>query len=171
MFTCFVRDLGEQTLTSGQFALEFESHFRYKYVYVRYWKEDVLVKVFINRYGLQNSSLNGEMGAVSRLLSAISSDPQLIAVSGCSADFVEVLDESKFSKHDVISPFRFDSLCLETLMHKLSYSIFERIDFFSVLRGLVAALGGSLPMSWTLGTPELSKVCIGLILCMYIVDL
>ena len=43
-------------------------------------------------------------------------------------------------------------------MHKDSYSVFGRIDFFSVLQCLVICLSGTLQMEWTLFTPELTKV-------------
>ena len=45
-------------------------------------------------------------------------------------------------------------------MHKRSYSVFGRIDFFSVMRQLLVSLGGSLDEAWAVSSPELSKVII-----------
>ena len=157
-FTCLMKEVGQQLLTTRQFALEFETSGRFKHCYLRFWREDALVKVFLCRFGLQSPALAGEMGALSRLLSAVSPKPQLVASSGCGADFIQVADDSGVFSHTVQSPFRFESVDLEAVMHKDSYSVFKRIDFFSVLRGLLVSLGGSLTESWTLATPELSKV-------------
>ena len=43
-------------------------------------------------------------------------------------------------------------------MHKLSYSVFGRIDFFSVEQHLLISLGGSLQYEWTVIAPELTMV-------------
>ena len=155
-----MKDFGQQALTSGCYSLEFETRARFKYAYVRYWKDNTLVKVYLCRFGRQNAPLAGEIGVSSRVLSVISAKPQIVGCSGTSPDFIQALDESGLFTHTVQSPFRFDSVCLETLMHKESFSVFERIDFFSVLRGLIVSLGGSLHLSWTLSAPELSKVVI-----------
>ena len=43
-------------------------------------------------------------------------------------------------------------------MHKKGYSVFGKIDFFSVLQFIVVSLGNSLDLDWVLLSPELSKV-------------
>ena len=157
-FICLLKEVGQQLLSTGQFALEFETFGRFKYVYLRFWRDDCLVKSFLCRFGVTSPPLAGEMGALSRLLSSVSTKPQLVAVSGCPVDFIQVVDESNIFAHTLQSPFRFDSVDLQAIMHRDSYSVFKRIDFFSVLQGLIVSLGGSLSLPWTLQCPELSKV-------------
>ena len=43
-------------------------------------------------------------------------------------------------------------------MHKGSYSVFGKIDFFSVLQALLVSLGGSQTEDWVLESPELQRV-------------
>ena len=58
----------------------------------------------------------------------------------------------------VQSCLRFEHFSLSRLMHKTSYSVFGKIDFFSVLQALMASLGGSLLEDWVVRSPELTKV-------------
>ena len=153
-----MKDLGQQLLTTGQFALEFEEAGRFKHVYVCFWKENSLVKTFFCRYGLQSPPLAGEIGVLSRVLSVVSTKPQLVACSGCPGDFIQVVDDSGVFRNTLQSPFRFESVDLQAIMHKDSQSVFIRADFFSVLQGLIVSLGGCLSRPWTLQCPELSKV-------------
>ena len=157
-FVCLMKDLGQHLLITGQFALEIEESGRFKFVYVRFWKDDNLVKVFLCRYGVQSPPLAGELGALSRILSVVSTRPQFVACSGFPVDFVQTVDDSGIFKRTLQSPFRFESVDLQTIMHRDSHSVFQRIDFFSVLQGLIVSLGGSLTCPWTLECPELSKV-------------
>ena len=106
----------------------------------------------------QRRNLEGELGSFSRLLSAVSTEADILAYSGCPQVFGEVIDKSPFFNHGVQYPFQFDELHLERIMHKKSYSVFGRIDFFSVLRQLLVSLGGSLEEQWTISAPELLKV-------------
>ena len=45
-FICLLKEVGQHLLTTGQFALEFETFGRFKYNYLRFWKDDCLVKAF-----------------------------------------------------------------------------------------------------------------------------
>ena len=67
-------------------------------------------------------------------------------------------NESGVFREALQSPFRFESMDLPTIRHRDSYSVFKRIDFFSVLQGLIVSLGVSLSYSWTLECPEISQV-------------
>ena len=157
-FGCLLKDLSEQLLTTGQFALEFETSGQFRYAYIRFWKGDSLVKVFMCRYGLQSPPLAGEMRVLSRVLSEVSTKPQLVACSGSPCDFIQTVDESGLFQRAIHSFFRFDTVDLQSIMQRDAYSVFARIDFFSVMQGLIVSLGGSLFLSWILECPELSKV-------------
>ena len=130
----------------------------HRFMSVRFWKENTLCRVFICRSGLPSPNLNGELGSLARLLSSISPKVDIVASSGCPADFIRVVDQSDYFSKGVQSCFRFSQFSLETLMHKSSRSSFGHIGFFSVLRGLVISLGGSLREEWAMRSPELSNV-------------
>ena len=140
-----LKDLGQQLLTNGQFALEFEKVGRFKHKFIRFWKDDSLVKALLCRYGLQSPPLAGEMGSLSRILSAVSTRPQLVGVSGCPSDFIQTVDDSGFFQHTLQSPFRFETVNLQSIINKDSRSVFERVDLFSVLQNVVVSLGRGFP--------------------------
>ena len=152
--------MSKHIIEHGQYSLEFEKRGLYVHLFVRFWHFECLCRVYVCRSGIANKNLEGELGSFSRLLSAISTEADVVAYSGCSQIFGETLDKSPFFKHGVQYPFRFDEFNLEKMMHKKSYSVFGRIDFFSVLRQLLVSLGGCLEEQWTISAPELSKVVI-----------
>ena len=88
----------------------------------------------------------------------LSTRPDIVACLGGSPETVNLLDQCKFLQHGAQSPYRFDILSARDLMNKSSYSVFGRIDFFSVIQFLVISLGGCLSQDWTLTAPELTKV-------------
>ena len=128
-FTCLLKDLGQQLLDNGHFALETEEVGRFKHVYVRFWKNNTLVKAFLCRYGLRCPPLAGEMGSLSRIFSALSTKPQMVACSGCPSDFIQTVNESGIFTRTLQSPFRFESVSLQSIMHRDSQSVFKRVDF------------------------------------------
>ena len=73
-----------------------------------------------------------------------------VAVSGCSADLVRTIE-------GVQCCFRFEQVSLAGMLYKPSYSVFARIDFSSVVEGLMVSLGGFLTENWILDSPELSQ--------------
>ena len=158
MFVCLVKDLCQQVLSCGYYSLEFETRGRFKYGYVRFWKGSALVKAFVCRFGTQSPPLVGEMCVASRIISAVSTKPQIVGCSGAPTDFIRVLDAYDGLKRTVQSPFRFDSVSLPALMHRQGFGLFGQLDFFAVLQGLIVSLGGCVHLRWTLSAPELSKV-------------
>ena len=124
---------------------------------VKFWKESELCRVFVCRSSLTATDLTGELGSMSRLLSTVSTKPSIVACSGCHPDLARTIDESEFYIQEVQSCFRFEHLSLSRLMHKTSYSVFGKIDFFSVLQALVVSLGGSLVEDWVIRSPEIAK--------------
>ena len=128
-------------------------------MYIRFWHSGRLVRVYLKRAGLRQGKTTAELGLISHIVGAISTRPDVVACLGCSPDTVNLLDNCKFLHHGVQSPFRFDCLSVKDLMNKKSYSVFGRVDFFSVLQYLIVSLGGCVSQEWTLTTPELTKVC------------
>ena len=64
-------------------------------MFVRIWKGTGLCKVLICRSGLPASDLTGEMGTLYRLMSAVSTKANVVAISSCSADLVRTIDGSQ----------------------------------------------------------------------------
>ena len=153
-----MEDMSKHTIETGMFAVEFERKGHYYHLYIRFWSDSVLSRVYVCRSGVANPDIEGRLGSLSRLLSAISTEPDIVACSGCPLSFIQTIDKSPYFSHAVQYPFRFDLFDLEKMMHKKSFSVLGRIDFFSVMRQLLVSLGGSLEETWTISTPELSKV-------------
>ena len=128
-------------------------------MYIRFWHSGQLVRVYLKRAGLRQGKTTAELGLISHIVGAIFTRPDVVACLGCSPDTVSLLNNCKFLHHGVQSPFRFDCLSVKDLMNKKSYSVFDRVDFFSVLQYLIVSLGGCISQEWTLTTPELTKVC------------
>ena len=125
---------------------------------VRFWKGEEFCRVLVCRNGLPSSELTRELGSLSRSLSVVSTRTDIVACSGCPGDLLRTVDQHPFFTSGVQSWFRFEQVDLPRLMHKLNYSVFGHIDFFSVLNGLVISLGGSLTTDWIQRSPELTRV-------------
>ena len=158
LFTQIIPIIGNDILTSGQFSVEFEPQGVFLLLHVRFWKADKLCRVYLLRTGRASGQTSAEVSLVSTLLAAISAEADLVCCSGATYGLVHLLDRSPLTRHGVQRPTTFDEIAIKKLMHKDSFSVFGRIDFFSVLQYLVVCLSGSLEMEWTLFTPELTKV-------------
>ena len=150
--------LGNEILTSGQYTIELEPQGVFLLLYVRFWKADRLCRVYLARTGRTTGQTSAEIRLVATLLAGISCEAELVCCSGATHGLVQLLDQMPFSRHGVQRPTLFDEIAIKKLMHKDCYSVFGRIDFFSVLQYLIICLSGSLQMEWTLFTPELTKV-------------
>ena len=158
LFNCTMSHLAEQITREQCFATEFEDRGPNRYMTVRYWEGQSLHRVLICRSQLPATDLTGELGSLSRLLSAVSTKADIVACSGSSVDLLRTVDYSPLFSQAVQSCFRFDQLDLPKMMHKTSYSVFDHIDFFPVLRGLVISLGGAYSEDWCQRSPELAQV-------------
>ena len=140
------------------YALEFGVLGRNRVMSVRFWKEGSLVRMPLFRCPLIAGFPMTHITGISRLLSAISTKPGLVSVSGCPASLVRTLDNCGMFPRGVQYPFRFDVLSLQTLMYQQGGSVFGPIDFFSQLRYLIMFLSGVLTESLTLEAPEMTKL-------------
>ena len=163
-FTSALSDIAEQATAEQCFAIEFETAGVYRYMTVKFWKGHDLCRVLICRSSLPASDVMGDLGSLARFLSAVSTQPDVVACSGCHVDLVKTIDQSDHFPQGIQSCFRFEQLSLSTLMHKSKYSVFGQIDFFSVLQALMVSLGGSLSDEWAIRSPELTKVSTSLCL-------
>ena len=100
----------------------------------------------------------GFLLALSRLLSAISAQPQIVSVSGCPAELIPLLERSCFFQKGTEYPFRFDALSLPSMMHERWGSVFGSISFFSQLKFLITFLDGCGGQPWAALMPEFVRV-------------
>ena len=153
-------DLAEQIASAQCFALEFENAGINRLMSVKFWKGDSLCRVFICRSEQPSTDLTGELGSLSRFLSVVSTKVDIVACSGCPVELIQTIDNSEYFSRAVQSCFRFELLRLHTMMHKPTYSVFGRIDFFSVLKSLIVSLGGASDEDWVLQSPDLAQVSV-----------
>ena len=125
---------------------------------LHFWKGQILCRVLICRSGLPTSELTGELRSLALLLSVVSTKAVIVACSGTSVEMLQTLDQSPFFSRGVQNCFRFERLDLAKLIHKSCYSVFDHINYFSVLRGLVISQGGALAKDWVQRSPESARV-------------
>ena len=111
------------------YALEFDVISRSQVMSVQFWKEGSLVRMSLFRCPLIAGFPQTYVAGISRLLSAISTIPGLVSVSGCPAALVRTLDNCGMFPYGIQYPFRFDVMSLQTLMYQEGRSVFGPIDF------------------------------------------
>ena len=158
LFLQIIEDIGNEVVSAGYYSVEFQTVGVFHHLYLRFWHKGQLVRVYLKRTGLRQGKPAAELSLISNIIGAISTRPDIVACLGGSPKTVNLLDQFKFLQHGVQSPYRFDILSAKNLMNKSSYSVFGRIDFFSVIQFLVISLRGCLSQDWTLTAPELKKV-------------
>ena len=158
VFNCAMEDIATQVAATQHFSIEFEDQGTNRLMSLRFWKGSTLCRVFIGRSGLPTTGLTGALGSLARLLSVVSTHADIVACSGCPLDLVRAIDHHPSFPRGIQSCFRFEQLNLQHLMHKRCYSLFGRIDMFSVLQCLFVSLGGSTIEDWVLESPELTRV-------------
>ena len=160
-FTKALNDVSQSIATKGLYSLEFEDGVPFTIVYVRFWKDDHLVRLRLCRFGTANKFPSGHLGVIARLLAAFSPRPDIVSCSGCPAEVVQILDKSDFADKCPQYPFRFDEHAFQTLIHKSSQGgVFGPVDFYSTLQYLIVYLGGAQQQSWLVEAPALVKVII-----------
>ena len=88
VFNCMMEDVAEQIIASQHYGIEFEKRGANRLMSLRFWKGAKLCRIFVCRSGLSGVGLTEEMGSLSRLLSAISTAPDVVAISGCAVDLI-----------------------------------------------------------------------------------
>ena len=156
IFKCALEDVTEQIATTQSFAVENENIGTNRLMSVKFSKSDSLCRVFLCRSGLPSSDLTGEIGSLTRLLSVMSTKADIVACSGCPVDLIRTIHRCDFLSRAAQCCFCFEHLRLQTKMHRPTYSVFDRIDFFSVLKCLMVLLGAA--TTWVLQSPDLAQV-------------
>ena len=158
MFLELVTDIATHLNLNGEYAVEFATDGVFLLIFIQFLRTDELCRVFLKRTSRLQGQTSYGMCLISYLMGVLSTTPNLICSTGCSARSIQLIDQSPYSKFSVQSPPRFEEHNLSQLMHKKCSSVFGKINFFSVLRYLVISLGGCLELDWVLLSPELSKL-------------
>ena len=135
IFCVMVEDIATHNIADGCYALEFERQGRFLLMYIRFWKDKQLCRVFLQLTGRSVIPTSYEVSLISHLLGAIPTQTSPVSVNECSEDLVTKLDQSQshLFKFGISYSIRFEEFSINQLMHKHCYSVFGRIDFFSVL--------------------------------------
>ena len=160
-----IGDISKQIGIMGGFSVEYEERGRFLHLSVRFWHNDQLCKINLARCGRTVDFPVGYLGLLSRVLSAVSTSPGLVSCSGCPDDVYQTFDDSGYFKRGIQRPFRFSDLDMARLFHKHCFSVFGRLDFYSVVEHLVISLGGILDKRWSINVPELVKVISFVLIC------
>ena len=159
-FTRAMDDISRQVNLKGCFSLEFEDDVPFCTLHIRFWKDQYLARVQLCRFGSANPFPVGHLGVIARVMSVLSTRPNIVSCSGCPITILRALDSSEYTDKTTQYPFRFDSLSFHALMSKCHTDVFGSLDFYSVLQYLIVYLGGAQHQSWFQLAPDLMKVCI-----------
>ena len=154
-------DISTHIMAPEMYSLEFTTEGIYRCMSVRFWRDDSLVRVELQRHQQAESYPGCYLTAISCLLSFVSSKPTLVSISGCSSMIFKTLETCGLFSHGIQYPFGFEVFSLPELMHPEASQtgyIFGRIDIFSQLKFSVVFLRGGLSQPWALKSTELCKV-------------
>ena len=131
-------------VADSQYAIEFEQNGVFLFLYLPFWRDNQLCRVLLKRTGRVVGQTQTKVSLLASLLSVISTQPSRVSCNGCLIDLIQLLDKNLFFRQGIQSVKRFEGTSLHKLMHKKLYSVFGRIDFFSVIEYILVCLGGSL---------------------------
>ena len=158
LFLEMINDVGTHVVAASEYSLEFAQDGVFVLVFIRYWRDDQFCRNFLKRTGRLLGLNQAEIRLVSFVMGGFSTKLHLVSCTGSTINTVIMLDQCPYSAYGVQSPPSFKELSIKSLMHKKGYSVFGKIDFFSVLQFIVVSLGNSLDLDWVLLSPEFSKI-------------
>ena len=153
-----MEDVAQSVNDFGQYSIEFEPQGGMEIASLRYWKSGFLVKLQLMQYSLASDPDRNQLLVIARLLSLLSTAPQIVCMSGCTSDVLRTVEQSGLMKKSIEYPFRYQVTSIHRLMHKREGSVFGRINFHTQRKYLLAYLSQSLDEPWMTAAPELSKV-------------
>ena len=153
-----MEDVAQSVNEFGLYSIEFEPQGSREIASLRSWKSGFLVKLQLMQYSLGSDPDCNQLLVIARLLSLLSTGPQIACMSGCTSDVLRTVEQSSLLKKGVEYPFRYQVSSIHRLLHKREGSVFGRIGFCAQLKYLLAYLAQSLDEPWMADAPELSKV-------------
>ena len=133
-------------IATGMYSIEFTTAGIYRYMSVRFWRGDSLVRVGLHKHLQTDEYPECYLSVISCLLSCVSSKPNLVSISGCSSMVFQALESSDLYNYGIQYPFRFQAFSVPDFMHPnplQTSHVFGHIDMFSQLKYLVFFLRGS----------------------------
>ena len=95
---------------------------------------------------------------ISRVLSVLATQPQIVILSGCPTELVPLLERCFIFEKGIENPFRFGAFSLPTFMHQRWGSLFGA-NTFSLLKFYVTFMGLCEGQPRVSLMPEFVKVC------------
>ena len=107
-----MEDIANQVVASQHYGIEFERRGTNRLMSICFLKGAKFCRVYVCRSGLSGTGLTEELGSLSRLLSVVSTVPDIVAISGSPVDLIRTVDKHPSYPRGVQSCFRFESLDL-----------------------------------------------------------
>ena len=145
---------------TGFYSFVFDNRGIFGLVYVRCWMSTSLVRVYLCRYRLTSEPTAGILNSISGILSAFSSKPNMVSVSGCTVEVVHILDRRALFQQGIQYPFQFSMMSFPMLKHHARGSVFGKIDIFSQVKFLLGILDGCHVLPWIALIPTFVQVSI-----------
>ena len=79
-----------------QFALEFANDGVFLLIFIRFWREDSLCRVFLKRAGRTQGESQAEVNQISHVMGALPTKPHIISITGSTSCTVQLLDKSPY---------------------------------------------------------------------------
>ena len=134
-----MEDVAQSSNETGLYSVEFEPQGSFEIASLRYWKSDYLVKIELCRYSLASCPYHNQLLVIARLLSFLSTAPQIVCISGCTSDVLQAIEDSKLLEKGIEYPLRYQAISLPKMMLKRKGSVFGRIDMHTQLKFLLAS--------------------------------
>ena len=80
MFLELVKDIGHHVVSTGEYGLEFANDGAFLLVFIRFWHEDQLCRVFLKRSGRTQGQNQSELTLVAHVMGALSTEPHIPGV-------------------------------------------------------------------------------------------
>ena len=102
-----MEDVAQSVNDAGLYSIEFEPQGIKEIASLRFWKSGYLVKIQLFQHSLSSDPDRNQLLVVARLLSLLSTAPQIVCISGCTADVLRTIEESALLKKGIEYPFRY----------------------------------------------------------------
>ena len=150
-----MEDVVQSVSVSGLYSIEFEPQGKKEIPSLRYWRSGYLIKIQLIQYSwASDPDRSNQLLVIARLLSFLSTAPQIICMSGWTFDVHQRVEQFAFLKKGIEYLFRYQVSSLHKLLHKREGSIFGLIDFYTQLKYLLAYFAQSLDELWMAKAPE-----------------
>ena len=103
-------------------SFEFKSSAVRRSLNLCFWEGENLVMMAVTHCGRDVPLVKGNVSMVGQLLSVVSRSPMIVCCGGADSDFIKALDKDPTRKAGPQYPFCLNSVQVEKLMHKPSFS-------------------------------------------------